>query len=33
MPERNVGFYSQGNAECLGGICVVVDVAKVVFAV
>ena len=25
--------YSQGNAECLSGICVVIDIAKVVFAV
>ena len=33
MPERNVRHYSYGNAECLSGICVAIDVAKVVFAV
>ena len=33
MPERNVCRYSQGNAECLSGVFVAVDVAKVVFVV
>ena len=33
MPERNVRRCSQGNAECLSGICVAIDIAKVVFAV
>ena len=33
MPERNVHRYSHGNAECLSGIWVAIDVAKVVFAV
>ena len=33
MPERNLRRYCQGNAECLSGVCVAVDIAKVVFAV
>ena len=33
MPERNVHRYSQGNAECLSGICVAINIAKVVVAV
>ena len=24
MSERNIGRYSQGNAECLSGICVAI---------
>ena len=32
MPEWSVRCYSQGNAECLRGRCVAVDVAKVTFA-
>ena len=33
MLERDVRRYSQGNAECLSGIYVAIDIAKVVFAV
>ena len=33
MPKQNMHHYSQGNAECLSGICVAIDIAKVVFAV
>ena len=33
MPEQNVCHYSQGNVECLSGICVTIDIAKVVFGV
>ena len=33
MPERNVRRYSQINAECLNGICIAIDIVKVVFAV
>ena len=29
IPGRNVRRYSQGNAECLSGICVAIDIAKV----
>ena len=32
MPERNERRYSQGNAECLSGIRIAVDIAEVVFA-
>ena len=33
MPGRNLRRHSQGNAECLSGMCVAIDIAKVVFAV
>ena len=33
MPEQNVCRYCQGNAECLSGIYVAMDIAKVMFAV